>query len=44
MELEGDYIHVATDRDVWKSLSESFLQWHGFTRTQNNVEMLEQNP
>ena len=44
MELEGDYIHVATDRDVWKSLSESFLQWHGFTRTHNNVEMLEQNP
>ena len=43
MELEGDYIHVATDRDVWKSLSESFLQWHGFTRKQNNVEMLEQN-
>ena len=44
MGLEGDYIHVAADRDVWKSLSESSLQWHGFTRTHNNVETLEQNP
>ena len=43
-QLEGDYIHVPTDRDVWKSLSESFLHWHGFTRTHNNVEMLARNP
>ena len=37
MGLEGDYSHVAADRDVWKSLSESFLQWHGLARTHNNV-------
>ena len=44
MGFEGDYIHVAADRDIWKSLSQSFLHWHGLTMNPNNVEMLMQNP
>eukprot|EP00438_Fugacium_kawagutii_P011121 Skav204027 [mRNA] locus=scaffold574:8222:9304:- [translate_table: standard] len=42
--FEGDHIHMASDREAWKSLTPCFLHWHGLQMNPINVEMLEANP
>ena len=42
--MEGDYIHVASDRDAWKALTNSFLQWHNIPLERTNVEFLDAQP
>ena len=43
-DMEGDYSHIASDRDAWKTLTNSFLQWHNTPLERTNVEFLDAQP
>ena len=42
--LDGDYIHIASDREAWKSLTPCFLNWQDVPLLRYNVEFLDAQP
>ena len=42
--LDGDYGHMALDRDAWKSLTQCFLTWNAIPLDRTNVEFLDAQP
>eukprot|EP00438_Fugacium_kawagutii_P033387 Skav211633 [mRNA] locus=scaffold2262:125553:128888:+ [translate_table: standard] len=42
--LDGDYMHMALDRDTWRTLTAGFLAWHGLPAQRTQVELLDQHP